>query len=56
MSISLHPDTPQGRTLGAAPAADVAPAAISSGAKIRRFIKYVALLRHEIDTRLGQAA
>src|SRR5260370_31980279 len=45
MSISLHPDTPEGRTLAAAPAADVAPRAVSSGAKIRSrlFTKYVAL-------------
>src|SRR3979490_2078558 len=45
MSISLHPDTPQGRTevrtLAASPVADVAP----SGARIRSrlFTKYVAL-------------
>jgi len=49
MSISLHPDTPQGRTeartLAASPVADVAPAAVPSGARIRSrlFTKYVAL-------------
>src|ERR1700726_5157603 len=50
MSISLHPDTPQGGTLEgrplAAPAiADAAPAAASSGTRIRSrlFTKYVAL-------------
>jgi signal transduction histidine kinase len=48
MSISLHPDTPQGRTevrtLAASPVADAAPAA-PSGARIRTrlFTKYVAL-------------
>jgi len=42
MSISLHPDTPEGRTLAAAPAA---PRAVSSGTKVRvrLFTKYVAL-------------
>src|SRR6201986_4726970 len=45
MSISLHPDTPEGRTLAAAAAAADAPAAGSSRAKIRSrlFTKYVAL-------------
>jgi signal transduction histidine kinase len=51
MSISLHPDTPEGRTLAAAPAtADAAPKAVSSGAvssgtkiRSRLFTKYVAL-------------
>jgi signal transduction histidine kinase len=50
MSISLHPDTPQGRTevrtLAASPVADAAPAAAGpSGARIRTrlFTKYVAL-------------
>jgi signal transduction histidine kinase len=50
MSISLHPDTPQGGTLEgrplAAPAlADAAPAAAPSGTRIRSrlFTKYVAL-------------
>ena len=45
MSISLHPDTPEGRTLAASPVADAAPAAGPSGAKIRSrlFTKYVAL-------------
>jgi signal transduction histidine kinase len=45
MSISLHPDTAQGRTLAAAPAADAAPAVVSSGTKVRSrlFAKYVAL-------------
>ncbi|MGB8398795.1 ATP-binding protein [Bradyrhizobium sp.] len=43
MSISLHPDTPEGRTLAASAAA--APAAESSGPKVRSrlFTKYVAL-------------
>jgi signal transduction histidine kinase len=45
MSISLHPDTPQGRTLAASPVAGAAPATGPSGTKIRSrlFIKYVAL-------------
>src|ERR1700674_1259330 len=45
MSISLHPDTPQGRTLAAPPVAGAVPDAKPSGAKIhsRLFIKYVAL-------------
>jgi len=46
MSISLHPDAAQGRTLSASPlAAGAAPAAAPSGKKIhsRLFIKYVAL-------------
>jgi signal transduction histidine kinase len=48
MSISLHPDTPQGRevrTLAASPVADAASAAAPSGAKVRSrlFTKYVAL-------------
>ena len=53
MSISLHPDTPEGRTLAASAAAGAAqpdsgaaaPAARSSGTKIRSrlFTKYVAL-------------
>jgi signal transduction histidine kinase len=45
MSISLHPDTPQGQTLAASPVADAAPAAGSSGTRIRSrlFTKYVAL-------------
>src|SRR3954468_13699880 len=45
MSISLHPDTPEGRTLAAPPAAAAAPSAGSSGTKIRNrlFTKYVAL-------------
>jgi GAF domain-containing protein len=45
MSVSLHPDTPQGRNLAAAPAADAATGAASSGTKIRSrlFAKYVAL-------------
>src|SRR5580704_3396389 len=45
MSISLHPDTPQGRTLATSPvAAGVAPA-VPSGTKVRSrlFTKYVAL-------------
>jgi signal transduction histidine kinase len=45
MTISLQPDTAQGRTLAAAPAADAAPRVTSSGTKIRTrlFAKYVAL-------------
>jgi GAF domain-containing protein/HAMP domain-containing protein len=45
MSISLHPDTPEGRTLVASPVAGAAPAAGPSGTKVRSrlFIKYVAL-------------
>jgi signal transduction histidine kinase/putative methionine-R-sulfoxide reductase with GAF domain len=45
MSISLHPDTPEGRTLAASPVVDARPAAGASGAKIgnRLFAKYVAL-------------
>jgi signal transduction histidine kinase len=45
MTISLHPDTPQGRTLAAPAIAPAAPAAASSRSKIRSrlFTKYVAL-------------
>ncbi len=45
MSISLHPDTPQGQTLPASPVAAAVPVAGSSGTKIRSrlFTKYVAL-------------
>jgi signal transduction histidine kinase len=45
MSISLHPDTPEGRALAAPPMAAAAPDAKPSGAKIRSrlFTKYVAL-------------
>jgi len=45
MSISLHPDTPEGRTLAASPEAAAPPAAAPSGTKVRSrlFIKYVAL-------------
>jgi signal transduction histidine kinase len=50
MSISLHPDTPEGRQLSAVPAAEAAPkvvasGAVSSGTKVRSrlFTKYVAL-------------
>jgi signal transduction histidine kinase len=45
MTISLHPDTPQGRTLAALPVADATPAAGPSGTKTRSrlFSKYVAL-------------
>jgi hypothetical protein len=46
MSISLHPDTAEGRTLAAAPAASAAaPSAGPEGTKIRSrlFTKYVAL-------------
>jgi signal transduction histidine kinase len=45
MTISLHPDTPQGRTLTAPPAASAAPGVAPTGTKIRSrlFTKYVAL-------------
>src|SRR5258706_15287479 len=45
MSISLHPDTPEGRTLAASPVADAAPAAGPAPKKVRSrlFLKYVAL-------------
>ena len=45
MTISLHPDTPQGRTLAAPAIAPAAPAAASARGKIRSrlFTKYVAL-------------
>jgi signal transduction histidine kinase len=45
MSISLHPDTPEGRALAAPPMAAAAPDAKPSGAKTRSrlFTKYVAL-------------
>src|SRR5512140_1403283 len=45
MSISLHPDTPQGRVLAASPLAAAAPDTQPSGTKIRSrlFTKYVAL-------------
>jgi signal transduction histidine kinase len=45
MSISLHPDTPEGRTLAASPEAVAPPASAPSGTKVRSrlFIKYVAL-------------
>jgi signal transduction histidine kinase len=45
MSISLHPDTPEGRTLAASPVAGAAPAAVPSGTRTRSrlFAKYVAL-------------
>ncbi len=45
MSISLHPDTPEGRSLAATPAAGAAPVPAPSGTKIRSrlFTKYVAL-------------
>jgi signal transduction histidine kinase len=45
MSISLHPDTPQGRKLAASPVAEAAPEAKPAGTKIRSrlFTKYVAL-------------
>jgi signal transduction histidine kinase len=45
MSISLHPDTPDGRTLAAPPAAAAPPLAQPSGTKPRSrlFAKYVAL-------------
>jgi signal transduction histidine kinase len=45
MSISLHPDTPQGRTLAASPVPDAAPASGAPATKMRSrlFTKYVAL-------------
>ncbi|HEV7634126.1 MAG TPA: ATP-binding protein [Bradyrhizobium sp.] len=45
MSISLHPGTPEARTLAASPVADATPAAPPSGTKSRSrlFAKYVAL-------------
>jgi signal transduction histidine kinase len=45
MSISLHPDTPEGRTLAASPLAGAAPEARPSATRIRSrlFTKYVAL-------------
>src|SRR5258708_5443362 len=45
MSISLHPDTPEGRTLAASPAAAAPPVSAPVGTKIRirLFTKYVAL-------------
>jgi hypothetical protein len=45
MSISLHPDTPEGRTLAASPVAGAEPASVPSVTKIRSrlFTKYVAL-------------
>src|SRR3984893_12009422 len=45
MSISLHPDTPEGRALAASAAAEEASVAATSGTKIRShlFTKYVAL-------------
>jgi signal transduction histidine kinase len=45
MSISLHPDTSEGRTLGGSPAATAASGVGPSGTKIRSrlFTKYVAL-------------
>src|ERR1700693_2822182 len=45
MSISLHPDTPEGRTLGGSPAATAASGMGPSGTKVRSrlFTKYVAL-------------
>jgi signal transduction histidine kinase len=45
MSISLHPDTPQGRTLAASPVAGAVPEAKPSTTKVRSrlFTKYVAL-------------
>jgi signal transduction histidine kinase len=45
MSISLHPDTPEGRTMAAPPLAGAAPEGASSGTRIRSrlFTKYVAL-------------
>ncbi len=43
MSISVHPDTPEGRTLAAPPAAAVAPVPVATRIRSRLFTKYVAL-------------
>src|SRR5690349_3623688 len=45
MTLSAHPDTPQGRTLAGSPVSDGAPAARGLGTRIRSrlFTKYVAL-------------
>jgi signal transduction histidine kinase len=43
MSISLHPDTPEGRTLAAPPAATAAAAPTGTKIRSRLFTKYVAL-------------
>src|SRR6476659_3112922 len=45
MSISLHPDTPEGRTLAAPPAADASavPGPSGTNTRSRLFAKYVAL-------------
>src|SRR5258708_11202862 len=45
MSISLHPDTPEGRRLAAAPAAEAEPQAVSWGTRLRSrlFAKYFTL-------------
>jgi signal transduction histidine kinase len=43
MSISLHPDTPEGRALAAPPVAAAAPEARPSRIRSRLFTKYVAL-------------
>ena len=45
MTLSLHPDAPEGRTMAGAPAAGAAPAAASSGPGVRSrlFTKYVGL-------------
>jgi hypothetical protein len=43
MSISVHPDTPEGRTLAAPSAAAVAPVPVATRIRSRLFTKYVAL-------------
>jgi len=43
MTISLHPDTPQGRTPAGSPAAGAASASLGRKTRSRLFIKYVAL-------------
>jgi len=45
MTLSAHPDTPQGRTLAGSPVSEAVPAAKASGTRIRSrlFTKYVAL-------------
>src|SRR6201995_4458435 len=54
MSISLHPDTPEGRTLAAAATAAEASGAATKRGKIRTrlFTKYVALFVAVVDVAL----
>src|SRR5215213_3651998 len=54
MSISLHPDTPDGRTLAAPPVAGVSPASPSgSKTRSRLFTKYVALFMAVVGVALA---